>query len=174
MASRSYRAVRMRSAVQNEFAEPCEPSEIKLKASLGIRLACMESYHPQAIYHRPACVRSGLASPQRAEMDLQKPCQVRTGGLIEARSCELPKLVKWIQQQKDRLRAVFRFQLLRSGINKSAPAVGLDPRGAGPNRFEISRWSLTTHLTVMRLPGTKVHIRSAIKPGWFNQRSPPG
>jgi hypothetical protein len=127
MASRSYRAVRMRSAVQNEFAEPCEPSEIKLKASLGIRLACMESYHPQAIYHRPACVRSGLASPQRAEMDLQKPCQVRSGGLIEARSCELPKLVKWIQQQKDRLRAVFRFQLLRSGINKRAPAVGLDP-----------------------------------------------
>jgi hypothetical protein len=174
MASRSYRAVRMRSAVQNEFAEPCEPSEIKLKASLGIRLACMESYHPQAIYHRPACVRSGLASPQRAEMDLQKPCQVRTGGLIEARSCELPKLVKWIQQQKDRLRAVFLFSAPSFRDQQERPGSRPGPHGAGPNRFEISRWSLTTHLTVMRLPGTKVHIRSAIKPGWFNQRSPPG
>jgi hypothetical protein len=174
MASRSYRAVQMRSAVQNEFAEPCEPSEIKLKASLGIRLACMESYHPHAIYHRPACVRSGLASPQRAEMDLQEPCQVRSGGLIEARSCELPKLVKWIQQQKDRLRAVFRFQLLRSGINKRAPAVGLDLTERVQIDLKTSRWSLTTHLTVMRLLSTKVHIRSAIKPSWFNQRSPPG
>ena len=41
-------------------------------------------------------------------------------------------------------------------------------------RAEISRWSLTTHLTVMRVPSTKPHIRSAIKPAWFNQRSPPG
>ena len=100
MASRPNRAVRMRTGVQNEFAEPCEPPEIKLKASLGLRLARMESYHPQAIYHRPAGVRSGLASPQRAEMDLQNPCQARSGGLIEARSGAVSKLVKWVQQQR--------------------------------------------------------------------------
>src|SRR3954471_18795506 len=117
----------------NEVAKPCEPSEIKLKASLGIRLACMESYHPQAIYHRPACVRSGLASPQRAEMDLQKPCQVRTGGLIEARSCELPKLVKWIQQQKDRLRAVFLFSAPSFTDQQESLGSRPGPHGAGPN-----------------------------------------
>jgi hypothetical protein len=33
-------------------------------------------------------------------MDLQKPCQIRSGGLIEARSCAVPKLVEWNQQQR--------------------------------------------------------------------------
>jgi hypothetical protein len=49
-------------------------------------------------------------------------------------------------QQKDRLRAVFRFQLLRSGINKRAPAVGLDPteRVQIDLKFPVGRSRLTS------------------------------